>query len=184
MTDLTQRIAEIKAREKEEWTPILEYEWYLVSNFGEIINSRTGKHLKQHLDHKGYYKVVLWDAKRGRKNFRVHRIVLSAFDRSPFPDEVCRHKNDVRTDNTISNLCWGNSQDNVDDMVSRGRSEIGERNAHAKLTENQVMWIIENKGKIKGKKMAAALGITAANVSSILKNKAWKHLPRKYPTHD
>ena len=42
---------------------------------------------------------------------------------------------------SVNHLRWATRQENVDDAVAHGRTNRGERNKHAKLTENQVLAI-------------------------------------------
>lgn len=57
---------------------------------------------------------------------RVHQLVLEAFV-GPIPkDHVVMHLNDDPTDNHLSNLKYGTPQQNLDDMVNKGRSVKGE----------------------------------------------------------
>lgn len=35
--------------------------------------------------------------------------------------EKCRHLNDIRTDDKLSNLCWGTHGENIRDAVKNGR---------------------------------------------------------------
>lgn len=98
----------------EEWLPIEGYNNYEVSNFGKIksverIDSlgRTVKEriLKQVTNKYGYQQVCL--CKDGKKKmFRVHRLVASAFIPNPNNYPVVNHKDEVKTNNHVSNLEW------------------------------------------------------------------------------
>lgn len=51
---------------------------------------------------------------------RVHAVVLNAFV-GPRPDGmVCRHLDDDKTNNALSNLCWGTPRENQLDVVRNG----------------------------------------------------------------
>lgn len=80
-------------------------------------------------------------------------------------------------------LFLGSHEDNMADMVAKGRanteSRPGERNPRAKLTEAQALGIIAEIATGKNNKQIAAMfGVSHGTVSNIRLNKSWKHLPR------
>lgn len=99
-----------------------------------------GGWLKPKVGTGGYLWVSLYQ--RGRcKLCSIHRLVLIAFV-GPCPDGMeARHKNGVRSDNKLENLCWSTHAENMGDKTKHGTSGIGERNSRHRLTETQVRWI-------------------------------------------
>jgi hypothetical protein len=90
-----------------------------------------GTVLKPKYNKDGYASVALY-VSNVTHHKRVARLVLETFV-GVQPALVCRHKNDVRNDDRLSNLEWGTSQDNSTDMVKRGRAACGLQNgAHTK----------------------------------------------------
>ncbi len=84
----------------EEWKDILE--GYQVSNLGNVRDSN--KELRtQYLDRYGYNYVSL---KVGHKFklFKVHRLVAQAFLENYSDNLQVNHKNEIKTDNQVSNL--------------------------------------------------------------------------------
>jgi hypothetical protein len=77
---------------------------YAVSNFGNISNTQTGKHLKTS-DCKGTLKVTLCENGKS-KQFYVHRLVALAFVENPENKDFVIHVDDNRTNNTATNLKW------------------------------------------------------------------------------
>lgn len=91
--------------EQEIWKSIKGYENYEVSNFGRVKSFWYGKEkiLKPNKINNGYLQVVLFkDGKR--KNFFIHRLVASAFIPNPYGFEQVNHKDEVKTNNCVSNL--------------------------------------------------------------------------------
>lgn len=87
---------------------------YEVSNRGGIRRASTGRALRPWTD-SGYAKVDLHGVTR-----RVHVLVLEAFvGPKPFGMEAC-HRNDVKLDNRVENLYWGDRQANMLDKVANG----------------------------------------------------------------
>jgi hypothetical protein len=63
---------------EEEFRVIKDYENYSVSNFGNVINNKTGRILKPGIDGGGYYHVILH--KDGiRKTCKIHRLLANTF---------------------------------------------------------------------------------------------------------
>jgi hypothetical protein len=58
----------------EEWRPILNHENYEISNEGNIRRKSTGIPVKQSLDDREYYCVMLWTNNKQYKN--THFILM------------------------------------------------------------------------------------------------------------
>ena len=93
---------------KEVWRDIQGYEGlYEVSNFGNVRSLKYGKikYLKPADDGNGYYFVNL--SKNGIvKNFKIHRLVATAFIDNPSNYPQINHKDEDKTNNKASNLEW------------------------------------------------------------------------------
>jgi NUMOD4 motif/HNH endonuclease len=66
----------------------------------------------------GYYSVAFSDCGR-REQWRVHRIVLTAFVGPS--DLEALHSDGNHANNALSNLRWGSSKDNARDRITHGR---------------------------------------------------------------
>ena len=90
---------------------------YYASQNGEIWQWKNNQWLivEQSIDHAGYKQVTLLTASYKRRCFRVHRLVASAWLGYRPPNVHCCHKDDVKTNNHISNLYWGNAKTNAED---------------------------------------------------------------------
>ena len=116
------------------WLPVLGYEGsYEVSDNGEVRsldryadNSFGGKSairgrlLKGRPLSTGHLIVALYkDAKP--TGLQVHRLVLTAFVRTPREGELGLHRDDDPLNNSLTNLRWGNVSMNMQDRVRNGR---------------------------------------------------------------
>lgn len=112
---------------------------YAVGCDGSIWSRHSGtwKELRPHPDRDGYLQVTLCHNKK--RTFRkVHHLVLEAFvGRRPKGAE-CRHLDGNPTNNEYTNLKWGSSLENSDDVRKHGALNKGSRNGNSKLTDAQV----------------------------------------------
>ncbi len=119
--------------------------------------------------------------KKGYTNFsmdmgqyRLHRVMYEAFI-GEIPDGMilCHSCDNVRCINP-QHLFIGSNKDNSLDMVLKGRQAKGERNGAAKLTEDQVRYVLQsNKGPSVIRK---ELNVSKSTILSIRSGRTWKHL--------
>jgi len=95
----------------QEWAPVpIEgFEHYKVSNYGDVVNTRTGKTLTRSGARR---PMVLLTNKGKSKNVYVSRLVALAF--IPNPDNLpqVNHINGKAWDNYVENLEWCTKNDN------------------------------------------------------------------------
>ena len=98
----------------ETWKPIADYEGlYEVSDLGRIKSLWYGKEqiLKPLKTTRGYLQVCLCKDCH-TKRLLVHRLVAEAFIPNPNNLDTVNHKDEVKTNNTVSNLEWMSVKDN------------------------------------------------------------------------
>lgn len=97
---------------------------YRVSDAGVVVSTywTTDKEIGQWENGNGYMYLTL---NRGgkQKQFAMHRLVLSAFDRIPSRFEEANHKNGDKSDNRIGNLEWVTGAENMKHAVNTGLSK-------------------------------------------------------------
>jgi hypothetical protein len=96
----------------EEWRPILNHENYEVSNEGNIRRKSTGKAVKQSLDDREYYSIMLWTNKKQYRK-RVHRLIWNSFNDCEC-EETVDHIDRDKHNNNLNNLrCISNRENSI-----------------------------------------------------------------------
>ena len=112
----------------EIWKSIAGYEgFYWVSDLGRIKSLKHGKEkiLKPQKNTRGYLQVGLHKDGHTKKTL-VHRLVAEAFIKNTNNLTTVNHKDEVKTNNTVSNLEWMSIKDN---------NNYGTRNKRASETQ-------------------------------------------------
>ena len=124
-------------------------------------------------------------APRGKMKY-AHRVSWE-LEYGPIPEGMCvLHKCDVPYCIRPDHLFLGTHQDNMDDMVSKGRTggydKKGEANPKGKLTENMVriaraVYGTEIDGKkVSYQRIADAFGVQKSCIAHIIQGRKWTHL--------
>ena len=116
---------------------------------------------------------------RKGKRIYAHRYAWTLANKREIPAGLfvlhsCDHPSCVNP----AHLRLGTQADNMKQMRERGRSTFGERNASAKLTEEQVKEIrrIEKEGKLSQKEIAKLVGVSYGQVRKVISGERWKHV--------
>ncbi|WP_353850864.1 HNH endonuclease signature motif containing protein [Acidithiobacillus sp.] len=107
----------------------------------------------------------------GRKHY-AHRLAFAIGHGVDPAGKVVRHTCDNRSCVNPDHLELGSHQDNMDDMVARGRQSKGERHPDAKLTMANVLAIRGDRRPQRT--IAAEYGVTQANISAIKTMQTWR----------
>ena len=94
-----------------EWRSLKEYPLYIVSEYGDVKNIKTGKKLKTQLTYKGYPRLQLFRNGHGKKIY-VHRLVAMLFIPDFHEDLEVNHLDGNKQNNHFSNLAMCTSFQN------------------------------------------------------------------------
>ncbi len=180
--------------DKEIWVPVFGYEGlYEVSNKGRVKSlkkfhpnsGRTGRWYPERIlslgtDKNGYKTICL--CKDGvRKLCKVHRLVLSSFDKKCLDLQV-NHLDGDKQNNHLENLEWATCSENIKHAWRIGlKNQNGSKNNQAKLTEQDVLEIVElfRTTNLSDKKIAIMYDIKSdETIRSIRKRKSWTHVTK------
>lgn len=128
----------------------------------------------------------LWTAGKFKNGYGVfnydgkHRLahrVARFFEDGKFPEGVVRHSCDNPLCVNPSHLLVGTQQENINDMISRGRQkkQYGESNGQAKLTNEQVIQLRKEhtEQKTSTAEIARRLGMSQGCVWRMLRGKTY-----------
>lgn len=88
----------------DEWKPIPNFSWYLVSNTGQIFDMAENKLVKQYNHASGYKLVRVMNDSGKVENVGVHRLVYQAFY-GIYPKHLeINHKDEDKSNNNVENL--------------------------------------------------------------------------------
>lgn len=127
-----------------------------------------------HKDQTGYARMYF----RGRTRKASRAYWTMAFGEIPSGLHVL-HKCDNRACVNPDHLFLGTNDDNMADMVAKGRQCRGSKNGVAKLTEEDVAIIRSRATTETYRSVAADFGVCAASICLIVQRKTWKHVGRQ-----
>ena len=159
---------------------------YQISEFGHVRSKdmvvgarggataiRKGRDLALVQKNNGYLCVTLTDGVN-RPQISIHRLVARTFlGECPLGLHVL-HADGDKTNNHFSNLRYGTPAENIEDTKKHGRRRFGVMHPLAKLDEDAVQHI--RSSSRSGAALAAMYGVSKAHVSSVRRNRCWKHV--------
>lgn len=116
-------------------------------------------------------------------NTKCAKIIVALRDDKPWWSQSwqTRHLCDNPACVNPDHLTYGTAQDDADDRVEAGNTTRGERNRHAKLTEEQALAILHASGTQA--EIAEWFGISTKQVGKIKRGEAWAHLQATSDEH-
>lgn len=154
---------------------------YSIDEVGNVFRNGSDVPLKAvEAKRGGYLQVSLWENGKG-KTYYVHQLIALAFHGPrPSPRHHAAHRDGNKRNNTPINVEWITKEENEADKIKHGRSNRGERNGSAKITDAQAAEILirakalaRSSGGVRFKKgtlptLAAEYGISANAVAQII----------------
>ena len=190
--------------ENEIWINVNNeyHDYYMVSNFGrikktprKIYKKHTGniqsceqqgeKILKTH-KYCGYLKVFFYckNIQSKSKCYSIHRLVLESFNLVPNMKNLqVNHIDGNKENNKLDNLELVTPKENIRHAINNClftlRDQNGEKNHIHKLTEEQVLEIVElSKQNLKYVEMAKLFNVDPQTISDIIRGRHWSWLTK------
>lgn len=189
--------------------PPIKEDMYAVSNYGNIINIKTGKLLSKLTSRNGYYETALQNEDNTRSIYKNHILVAYHFIPKTEDDiinnrNMVNHKNLLRYQNYVHNLEWVNSQENnaharefnhlkiipiverYNDSTWGNSNTSGSKNGMARLTEEQVHTICKMlEDGYSYKDICISIGLQGNDndkhiITNIIAGKRWKEISKNY----
>lgn len=161
---------------------IKDYPHYFVTKEGKVINSKSGRILKQDINSCGYARVTLCMNNKTKKFF-VHRLVAKAYLEEPDNGLYqVNHKDGNKQNNNIANLEWCNQSLNQIHAHENGLqprvTKISEEDAHDICSKLEDGWSTKD---ILWYWNEYQLGfITRDIIQDIKRKKTWPHVTKHY----
>jgi hypothetical protein len=172
-------------QEKEIWKRLIyqgkDYgDFYEISNYGNIRNSKTHKVRRNNILKTGYYFVSGSLGSRDIKiTFKNHKAVAETFIDNPNNLPMVNHKDGNKLNNYIDNLEWCTNAENLQHAARNNLLCIyrGKDNVNAKLNEEAVCFIRENYipyDKVLGTRgLARKFDVDHKTIIRVLNNETW-----------
>ncbi len=166
----------------EEWREIPGFPGYEASNLGRIRSWNVRRQslapliMKPRLSN-GYVRIGLRRGEKKQYSRYVHVLVLEAFVGLRPNEMECRHLDNNRENNKLSNLAWGTRAENDEDKRIAGTGIRGEHHKLAKLTERDVVAIrkLSSIGFTQ-RQIAKKYGVCKSTVGYALRQETWAHV--------
>lgn len=141
----------------ELWKEIDNYSNYMVSNYGRIMNTKTGSILKG--DKQRYHRVQLG---KGNPKLSVHRLVADAFIPNPNNLPEVNHIDENKLNNYVGNLEWVTSAQN-------------KQHSYSKFNKSDIVKIREmySTGKYTQYQLAEIYNCARTTIQGIVSMKRW-----------
>lgn len=171
-----------------KWGPVYlhgEASRYIISNFGDLVNTETGNWMTPGLNEFGYLRYVM--NFKGRSITRkAHRLVALAFIPNPENKREVNHINAVKTDNWVGNLEWVTSSENKRHAWALGLYENSRNPGFSKVNSEELVHkvckLLEE--KYTPKQVADKLGINIALPRCIKYYGKWSYIAKHYNIPD
>lgn len=153
---------------------------YYANDDGSIYSEISHKTLNYQLDKDGYAKVQLMSTDGKRHRYSVHRLILENF--SPIDNMNMMQVNHIdgnKINNKLENLEWVTASENCSHKYKIGlASQCGEHNNHSKLTEYQVLEIIQLllSHQYTQKEIAEKFNVDTETIGAIKRKRNWTYL--------
>lgn len=159
---------------------------YIISNFGDLVNTETGHWMTPRLNEFGYLMYNLTFKQNRCITRKAHRLVALAFIPNPENKREVNHINAIKTDNWVGNLEWVTSSENKRHAWALGLYENSRNPGFSKVNSEELVHkvckLLEE--KYTPKQVADKLGISQSLPRTILYHGKWSYIAKHYNIPD
>lgn len=161
------------------WFQVPVYPHLEVTKAGQIRSSKSDRELKGTIRPDGYIQIAV-----ARGKFKLLQVLILETFVGPRPvGMMALHRDDIRSNNALSNLYWGTSKANSEDRV-RNHRNTGRLVAAAKHSEEKVLAICADlDAGLPVSEIARRHSVTQPTVSAINTGVAWAWLTNRSAIH-
>lgn len=173
---------------QEIWKDIPGYEgYYQASDLGRIRSvsrklcngkGKRGKIITAIPDCNGYYRIFLYKDRK-KQRYMVHRLIAYSFIDNPSGYTMINHKDEDKSNNSVSNLEWCDCKYNIN-YGSRTKRASGDNTKNSKLTSEIIKKIRKQyipKDKTFGAKaLSIKYGVSVSAILRAALHKSWKYV--------
>lgn len=151
---------------------------YYINLKGQVWSDKSNRLLLIGIHTQGYKQCWPYTKPGKQKTSSIGSLLLTTFVRLPEPGELCRHLNDINTDDRLDNLAWGTQKDNMDDMSRNGHNLIGENHKGSKLFPLDILNILHlcKQKKYTNMKISKMYNVDPTTITDINKRRSWDHI--------
>ena len=153
-------------------------DYYTINDKGEIYSDNTGLMKTRNKSNTDYQIINFMTNDNKKKTFRLHRLVLMAFNPVENMDKLeVNHKDGNKLNNSLENLEWCTSSENQKHAFNIGlqKARKGQQSNFSKLQQSDIELIFQlRKQGLTQKEIAEQVGCSRSNISYILNNKTWQ----------
>ena len=147
-----------------------------ISKDGKVLNSKTGRFLKNQNNGNGYEKITLTiDGVQYQK--LIHRLVAELYIPKLKDKNQVNHINGIKSDNRVENLEWCNNSENQIHAHLNGLKGNGKALWNGKFSKEDIDKIkrLKKEGVLQYK-ISDIMNTTKGTISSILTGKRYKYI--------
>lgn len=162
-------------QEKMDILSELKLDRYIIKEDGSIYSKYLRRYLKQSI-YNGYKRVSIMTIYGKGHPMLVHRLIAFIHVPNPQNKSEVNHIDGNKLNNNASNLEWVTSKENSLHAISLGiYNPDGFNNPQAKLTEDQVDFILAQPFEITNKELAKKLNVSETTISRARRRKTFKN---------
>lgn len=168
---------QVETRRLHEFLPEIK-DYYTINTDGQVFSDNSGLMKTRNRAGTNYQIINFQMVNNKKKTFRLHRLVLMAFQPVKNMDSLeVNHIDGDKTNNKLENLEWCTPSENQQHAFNTGlqKARRGSKSNFSKLSKEDIkkIFILREQGYTQ-QKIADEIGCTRSNISYILNKKTWQ----------